>query len=86
MPTLSMFFGLVIRMYYKDHTPPHIHVKYQDDTAVVNITTGELSEGKLPTRCLRFVLAWIEIHQEELLADWQLCRNGEEPFRIEPLR
>jgi hypothetical protein len=81
-----MFFGLLVRMYYKDHVPPHIHVTYQDDTAAISIATGELTEGKLSTRCLRFIQAWIEIHKEELLANWQLCRNGEEPFRIEPLK
>jgi hypothetical protein len=86
MPTLSMFFGLIIRMYYKDHQPPHIHAQYQDCNAVIDILTGNITEGELPIRQLRFVQAWIEIHREDLGADWELCRNGENPFKIEPLK
>ena len=88
MPTLSMFFGIIIRMYYapKEHNPPHIHVYYQDYKAIVNILNCELMEGELPTRQVRLVLAWVEIHTEELIADWNLCQNGEKPFSIEPLK
>lgn len=88
MPTLSMFFGIIIRMYYapKEHNPPHIHVYYQDAKAVVNILTCELMEGELPAKQIRLVLAWVEIHKEELIADWNLCQNGEKPFAIEPLK
>ena len=88
MPTLSMFFGIIIRMYYapKEHNPPHIHCFYQDSIALINIINCDLMEGELPTKQLRFVIAWIEIHKEELLADWKLCQNGEKPFSIEPLK
>ena len=88
MPTLTMFFGIIIRMYYgpKEHNPPHIHVYYQDSVAVLNILNCELIEGNLPAKQLRMVVAWIEIHKEELLADWKLCQNGEKPFLIEPLK
>ena len=88
MPTLSMFFGIIIRMYYapKEHNPPHIHVYYQDFVSVIDIQTYELMEGDLPSKQLRLVLAWIEIHKEELIADWELCQNGEKPFSIEPLK
>ena len=88
MPTLSMFFGVVIRMYYapKEHNPPHIHIYYQDFTAVINITNCELMQGNLPPKQMRLVLAWIEIHREELLGDWKLCQNGEKPYTIEPLK
>ena len=88
MPTLSMFFGIIIRMYYapKEHNPPHIHVYYQEHKAVINIMKCELMEGELPAKQLRLVLAWIEIHLEELIADWNLCQNGEKPFSIEPLK
>ena len=88
MPTLSMFFGIIIRMYYgpKEHNPPHIHVYYQDYVAVINIQTCELMDGNLSARQLRMVVAWIEIHREELMADWTLCQNGEKPFAIEPLK
>ncbi len=88
MPTISMFFGIVIRMYYapKEHNPPHIHVYYQDVTASIEINTGEVLKGELPTRQTRMVQAWIEIHREDLLANWKLCQNKEQPFKIEPLR
>ncbi len=88
MPTLSMFFGIIIRMYYapKEHNPPHIHVYYQDFKSVINITNCELMEGELPPRQTRLALAWIEIHKDELLADWKLCQNGEKPFSIDPLK
>jgi len=88
MPTLSMFFGIIIRMYYapKEHNPPHIHVYYQSESAVINIQDGNLTEGKLGLKQLRLVNAWIEIHREELLADWELCQNGEKPYSIEPLK
>jgi Domain of unknown function (DUF4160) len=87
MPTLSMFFGIVIRMYFppKEHDPPHIHAAYQDAEAVFAIADGERT-GKFPPKQTRLVQAWIEIHREELLADWDLCQNGEKPFTIEPLR
>jgi len=75
-------------MYYapKEHNPPHIHAIYQDVESVFAINTGELTAGDLPARQCRLVQAWIEIHREELIADWELCQNGEKPFQIEPLR
>ncbi len=88
MPTISMFYGIIIRMYCapKEHNPPHIHIYYQDFIAVINIVEGELVEGNLPSKQLKLVLAWVEIRKEELMADWQLAINGELPFKIEPLR
>jgi hypothetical protein len=88
MPTISMFFGIIIRMYYapKEHNPPHIHVYYQNLSAVINIIDGNLMGGDLPVKQMKLVSAWIEIHREELLADWNLCQNGEKPYSIEPLK
>ena len=88
MPTLSMFFGIIIRMYFapKEHNPPHIHVYYQNYKATLNIDNCEMIEEKLPGKQLRLTQAWMEIHKEDLLADWQLCQNGEKPFQIEPLK
>lgn len=88
MPTISMFFGIIIRMYYspKEHNPPHIHIYYQNYMATLNINTCEIIHGEIPSRQMRLVLAWVEIHKEELLADWNLCQNGEKPFNIEPLK
>ena len=88
MPTISMFYGIIIRMYYapKEHNPPHIHVYYQDKTAVINIKDCEITNSNLQKRQLRIVKAWIEIHTDELLANWSLCQNGEKPYNIEPLK
>lgn len=76
-------------MYFLDnrrHNRPHIHARYQNDEAVFAIPDGEVLEGSLPRGKLRLVAAWIEIHQDELMADWQLAVNGHQPFKIEPLR
>ena len=87
MPTISMFFGIIIRMYFppKEHDPPHIHAEYQGHEAKFSIADAE-KIGDFPSRQTRLVQAWIEIHREELLADWQLCQNHEKPMPIEPLR
>jgi len=89
MPTISMFYGIVVSLYFLDnkrHKHPHIHVKYQEDEAVIAIPDGEVLEGTLPPGKMRLVQAWVEIHREDLLADWQLAVDGEQPFKIEPLR
>jgi hypothetical protein len=88
MPTISMFYGLVVRMFYgpAEHNPPHIHAVYQSDEALIAIEDGRVLDGKLSNRHLRFIQAWVEIHKDELLADWDLCQNGEEPFKIDPLK
>ena len=88
MPTISMFYGIIARMYCapREHNPPHIHVYYQDDKAVINIKDCKITEGKLPKNKRRIVLAWVEIRKEELLADWTLAQNGEIPFKIDPLK
>ena len=88
MPTLSMFYGIIIRMYYapKEHNPPHIHIYYQDFRGVVDISDCNLTKGNMPLKQLRLVSAWIELHREELMADWNLCQNGQKPFAIEPLK
>jgi hypothetical protein len=70
----------------KRHKLPHIHVKYQEQEVVLSIPEGEIIEGKLRNDKLRLVLAWIEIHKDELLADWELATKGEKIFQIEPLR
>jgi len=88
MPTISMFYGIIIRMYCApdEHNPPHFHAYYQEDKAVIDIQTCELVDGCLPRRQLRFVLAWAELHKDELIADWELASKGELPFKIEPLK
>lgn len=89
MPVISLFYGIVVSMYFLDnrqHKAPHIHVRYQDDEAVYSIPNGELLSGAIPPAKVRLVQAWIEIHREDLLADWQLAASGQLPHKIEPLR
>ena len=65
---------------------PHIHVHYQEESAVIEIPTGKLLEGKLKSSKLKLVEAWIEIHKDELMANWELAINGEPVFKIDPLK
>ncbi|MBT1176959.1 DUF4160 domain-containing protein [Bifidobacterium callimiconis] len=85
MPIVSMFYGIVVRMFADDHNPPHIHVAYQSEKAVYTFD-GECPAGKLPRKQHTLVVAWIMLHQEELQAAWTVCHGGEQPMRIEPLR
>ena len=89
MPILSMFYGIVIRMYFfddKQHHMPHFHAEYAGEWAVFSIDDGRVLDGGLPPGKSRLVQAWIEIHRDELLANWRLAVMGEEVFKIEPLR
>lgn len=89
MPTISMFYGIIIYLYFFDderHKLPHIHARYQEQQASFSILDGALLAGTIPVAKVKLVQAWIEIHREELLADWQLAVNGETPFPIDPLR
>jgi hypothetical protein len=89
MPTISMFYGIVIYLYFYDderHKAPHIHAKYQGQDASVSIVDGEVLAGDIPQAKLRLVQAWIEIHRESLMADWELAVNGQTPFPIDPLK
>lgn len=84
-----MFFGIVIYMYFFDderHKLPHIHAKYQGEEAVFSIADGSILTGTIPDKKSKLVQAWIEIHKESLMADWDLAVNGELPFQIDPLR
>ena len=85
MPTISQFFGIVIRMYYNDHAPPHFHAYYGKQAAVIAIETLQMSEGRLPRRALALVLEWAAEHREELLEDWQLAEQHEPLKNIDPL-
>ena len=74
MPILSMFYGIVVRMYFLDddhHHLPHVHAEYSGSKAVLEIPTGELLAGGLPSNKTRLVQAWIEIHRDELMANWR---------------
>lgn len=86
MPRISRFFGITIEMYFNDHGHPHFHAVHADGKAKIRIDTLEPLESSLPRRYLRFVLAWAELHQEELFDNWNLARAGDTLFEIEPLR
>lgn len=89
MPILSMFYGVIIRMFHFDnqkHHEPHIHVTYQGQSAILSIPDGTVIEGEISAKKMKLVRAWIEIHQDELMADWELAVRGEETFKIEPLK
>lgn len=84
-----MFYGIIVHLYFMDskrHHRPHIHVTYQEQEAVISIPDGELLEGSLPANKMKLLLAWIEIHRDELLADWELAASGQLPYKIEPLK
>ncbi len=89
MPVISMFYGIIISMYpfdNKKYSAPHIHVKYSGSECVIAIPNGKVLEGELPSKQLKLVQAWIEIHVDELMADWELAISGNRVFEITPLR
>ena len=89
MPIISQFYGIIIRIYFNDtekHYLEHIHAQYNDYDAVYSIKNTELIEGKLPTKQHKLVVAWMEIHKEELQALWKVSQNDGEVFKIEPLK
>ncbi|MEY3881190.1 MAG: hypothetical protein RIQ94_1986 [Pseudomonadota bacterium] len=93
MPTISMFYGIIVSMFFEiqeKHHLPHIHIRYhiryQGYKASIAIEDTRLLAGELPPRQLRMVQVWVDLHREELLADWELATEGVEPFRIDPLK
>ena len=89
MATISMFYGIIISMMYMDnkqHSTPHIHANYQGYSVVLSIPDGDILAGDFPPKKLKIVVAWLEIHQEDLMANWELAVNGKTVFTVEPLR
>lgn len=89
MAILSMFYGMIISMFYGDdkrHKLPHIHVRCQDMRAVFTIPEGEMIDGNLPSKKIKLVQAWIIMHEEDLMTNWILATNGQNIFKIEPLK
>lgn len=84
MPEICRFLGILISMMWNDHSPPHFHARYNEYEIVVEIETG-VTTGTFPKRALRLVLEWYEIHKDELLVDWELCRQAQKPKSIAPL-
>jgi hypothetical protein len=85
MPEISRFFGIVIKMFYDDHNPPHFHAEYGGHLALVDIMRLSVFSGQLPARVLGLVIEWATLHQNDLLADWDRARNQRELLRIDPL-
>ena len=85
MPTISMFYGVLIQMYWNDHAPPHFHALYSEYEVLIDIRTLEILEGSLPRRALALVLEWAQAHRAELVEDWDLCERNQLPKKIAPL-
>jgi len=85
MPTICVFFGIVIRMYYDEHIPPHFHAYYGESSAVIEIETLRIRDGSLPKRAMALVLEWAQEHRSELMNNWQLAKEHQPLEKIAPL-
>lgn len=85
MPQISYFLGIIIKMYYLDHNPPHFHAEYAEFEALIDIRKLELWSGSLPPRVLGLVIEWAALHQIELMDNWEKARNQELLISIPPL-
>ena len=86
MPTLSVFYGIVIQMFWQDHAPPHFHALYAEHEVLVDLRDLRDIRGSLPRRAMALVYEWAATHRQELLEDWNLCSQLKPPKPIEPLR
>ncbi len=85
MPEISLFYGIRVTMYYDDHNPPHFHAQYSEYHALVDIENGCVFRGALPGRQLKFILAWCELHRDELMQNWELAKDNRPLNQIAPL-
>lgn len=85
MPTISVFFGIVIRMYYDEHAPPHFHAHYVSDAAVIEIDSLRVRSGFLPRRAMAMVLEWAAEHREQLMENWHLAEAHQPLNHVKPL-
>ena len=85
MPEISRFYGVIIRMFFDDHNPPHFHAEYGDEEAIFNINTLGIIAGRLPSRVLGMVVEWASMHQNELRDEWKKAQNMESLGKIPPL-
>jgi hypothetical protein len=86
VPTISVFYGIVIQMFWRDHGPPHFHALYAEYEALIDLRSLSIIRGSLPRRAMALVLEWAEDHREELLENWNLCSRMQMPRQIEPLK
>jgi hypothetical protein len=85
VPTISSFYGILIRMYFGDHPPPHFHARYGEHKARCAIATGEVVDGELPARAGRLVREWASLHRDELEENWRCCEQRVPLIPVEPL-
>jgi hypothetical protein len=88
VPTLSLFYGIIVRMYQEKsgrHHKPHIHAEYAGEEVAIGLD-GEVLEGSIPVTKMKLLEAWMEIHREDLAADWNLIAAGDQYFKIDPLK
>lgn len=85
MPEISLFYGIRVTMNWNEHNPPHFHVQYGEYKASIRIMDGVVDRGYLPNKQLRLVLAWCVIHEDELMQNWELSRDGKPMNEIAPL-
>jgi hypothetical protein len=85
MPEISRFYGIVIKMYFNEHLPPHFHAEYGEYEALIHIETLAVIAGKLPSRALGLTIEWASLHQDELSVLWDRARNMESLNKIPPL-
>ena len=85
MPTISLFYGILIQMFWRDHPPPHFHARYAGFKAQIDIQTLDIIEGHLPRTALALVREWGEQHRAELMENWTLCAQNQPPQKISPL-
>jgi len=85
MSSISRFYGIVVSMYSNDHPPPHFHARYGEYEAKIDIVTGEIQAGDLPVRAFRLIREWMQLHPDEIRADWELAQAQKELAKIDPL-
>lgn len=86
MPEVSRFYGIVIAIFFNDHNPPHFHARYGGEKVAIDIRSMEVLEGSIAPRALGLVIEWASQHQDELMEDWELAAQDQQPRKIEPLR
>ena len=86
MPTICVFYGIVIQMFWQDHAPPHFHALYAEHEALIDLRDLRVMRGSLPRRAMALVLEWAAEHRNELMEDWNLCSQLQIPKPIAPLK
>ncbi|MBA3016745.1 MAG: DUF4160 domain-containing protein [Proteobacteria bacterium] len=86
MPEISRFYGIIVKMFFDDHNPPHFHAIYGEHEVLIDINTFAVFAGHIPPRALGLVIEWATLHQDELLNDWERAQSQEPLSKIEPLK